>query len=197
MAIKIQDKVNGCSAHSIWLACLSHHQRVDRPLQYVCGRQLVDQLGASGAAGVGVDQRARDRLRRPAFVPQQHRQAHVGDVAGEGAGRLAARAFAAVQVQRQADDDAGDILLLEECDQRRLVGGELGAADGLRGGRDAPAGVAQGDADRLGADIQARQPAALRQPGGEGRPVGPYGWFFRYVASLSPASRRIFAQNSP
>ena len=50
-------------------------QPVDRALQDIGGGELVDQVGAARAAGVGIDQRTRDRGRRPALVPQQHRQA--------------------------------------------------------------------------------------------------------------------------
>src|SRR3546814_9932719 len=64
-------------------------QGVNRSLQDITGRQLVDQLTAAGATGIGVDERACHRLGRPAFVPQQDRQAKVCEVPGEGAARLA------------------------------------------------------------------------------------------------------------
>ncbi len=99
-----------------------------------------------------------DRLGRPALVLEEDRQAEILHVAGKGTARLAARALAAVgQVERQADDDALHLLLADQRGERGLVLLELGAADQQgRGAGEAPTGVAQRGADRLGADVEAR-----------------------------------------
>src|SRR3546814_12717258 len=77
-------------------------QGVNRSLQDITGRQLVDQLTAAGATGIGVDERACHSLGRPAFVPQQDRQAKVCEVPGEGAARLAPWRFAPVEIDGPA-----------------------------------------------------------------------------------------------
>ena len=142
-------------------------QRVDRALEDVGGGHLVDQLGAAGAAGVGVDQGAGHGLGRPALVPEQDRQAERLEVAGEGADRLGARRFAAVEVERQADDEPARLLLGDQRLERVEVPAEFGAPDQGGRGRDRPLRVAQRRADRLRADVEPEQPPALGQRGAE------------------------------
>src|SRR3546814_989865 len=81
-----------CSKRTGW-GLEPRHQSIYCALQYVAGRQLVHQFAPSRAAGVGFQQGARHRLGRPAFVPEQDRQAQVRDVPSEGEARLAAGAF--------------------------------------------------------------------------------------------------------
>ena len=157
------------------------------------GGELVDRLGALGPADVGVDHRPLDRLGRPALVPQQDRQAERRQIAGEGADRLGARAVAAVHVERQADDEAGDARDGDEGGERGQILGELGAADGLGGAGEAPARIADREADGLGADIEPGERAAMRKSGSEfrrGRRDQR-----RQAASLRSASRRTAPQN--
>ena len=80
-----------------------------------------------------------------------------------GAARLRARAFAAVHVERQADHQSAYAALGDQRRQRRLVRAELAAAQRLRGAGEAPAGVAEREADRLRAEIERHQCAAARQ----------------------------------
>ena len=99
----------------IWLAgsltpqCGSRRLRqpVERALQDEDRGVFVDHLGAPGAAHVHADQFAFDRDGGEPLVPQRDRQiGELGKIAGEGAGRLRARAFAAVHVDRQAEHEA-------------------------------------------------------------------------------------------
>src|SRR3546814_13086953 len=76
---------------------------------------------------MGVGGRACHRLGRPAFVPQQDRQAKVCEVPGEGAARLAPWRFAAVEIEGPAYDDPLHLLSRDEFRKRRLVLRELGA----------------------------------------------------------------------
>src|SRR5471030_2132123 len=81
-------------------------QAIERALQNVGGGHLVDEHGAALARGVGLDQRARYRRGRKTFVPKGDRESrHRREVLDEGAGRLRARAFGAVHIPRQADDE--------------------------------------------------------------------------------------------
>src|SRR3546814_16112131 len=105
-------------------------QGVNRSLQVITGRQLVDQLTAAGATGIGVDERACHRLGRPAFVPQQDRQAKVCEVPGEGAARLAPWRFAALEIEGPAYDDPPPFLSRDEIPPRRLFLRSLGSESG-------------------------------------------------------------------
>src|SRR5205814_9884800 len=58
-------------------------QRVDRALEDVSGGERIDLLGAFGAADIGLDHCPLDRLRRPAFVPQQQRKIERGEIRSE------------------------------------------------------------------------------------------------------------------
>jgi hypothetical protein len=59
------------------------------------------------------------------------------------------------------------MLVLDDQAKAGQVLGELGPADGLGRAGEMPAGVADGDSDGLGADIQPDQLAALGESVGE------------------------------
>ena len=140
-------------------------QSIDRALQNHRGRCRIDAHGAFGAAEVLVDQAAFGAGGAPAFVPQQDRQAQRGEVAGVGAAGLAARAFAAVHVDGQADDDALDGTAGDQGGEFGFVGAELAAFHRFAGAGDTPVGVAEGGADGLRAEVEPDQPAAAGQVG--------------------------------
>ena len=123
----------------------------------------VDPFGAFGAAQVGFYHETFGRSGRPSLVPEQDGQAKVEQVAREGPARLAARRFAAVHVDRQADDDACGRAGGDRCLQQRFVFGEFAPRDKIGGGGEAPACVAKGGADGLAADIKPDQHPAFRQ----------------------------------
>ena len=52
-------------------------------------------------------------------------------VAGEGAGGLDAGAFGAIHVERQAEDDGGDLVFSDEVQDAFGILGELGPLDGF------------------------------------------------------------------
>src|SRR3546814_16397395 len=83
---------------------------VERPLQDVGGRHLVDDLGTALAGHVGLaDQDALDRGGGEPLVPERDGLRAAGllaEIAGALAPRLAPRPFAAVHVHRPADDSA-------------------------------------------------------------------------------------------
>src|SRR5947207_7964 len=79
------------------------------------------------------------------------------EVAGEGADRLGARGIAAVHVQRKPGDEPDDVLAPDECAEPFKVPGELRPADGLGGTGEVPAGIANGETDGLGADVEPGQ----------------------------------------
>ena len=86
----------------------------------------------------------------------------LGEIAGEGAGRLRARSFAGVHVDGQAEHEAGGVALGGDGEQARRVGLERLALDGPDAGREPAVGIGHRDADGLGAQIEADQRAALR-----------------------------------
>ena len=70
---------------------------------------MVDHLGAAPARGVGLEQRPLGGDGREPLVPEGDRQlGQPREVAGEGAGRLRARPFAAVHVARQPEHEPAD-----------------------------------------------------------------------------------------
>src|SRR5262252_7369437 len=78
-------------------AFLDVGEAVERALQNEDRRVLVDHPGASGAADVVGDQLALDGGGRQPLVPEPNRKVgETREIAGEGAGRLGARALAAV-----------------------------------------------------------------------------------------------------
>ena len=137
---------------------------VQRALQDEDRGVLVDHRRALFAADIGGDQLALDRGGGQPFVPERDRQfGELGEIAREGAHRLRARPFAAVHVQRQAEHEAGAAALRGEREQTLGVEREGLARDGLDAGGEPPVGIGGGDADGLGADVEAEQRAARRQ----------------------------------
>ena len=138
-------------------------QTIQRALQDEHRGVLVDHFGALGAADVHADQFALDRRGRKPLVPQSDGQiGEGGKVAGKGAGRLRARSLAAVHVDGQAEHEAHRIAFGRERQQPRRVGLERLALDCLDAGREPAVGIGNGNADGLGAEIEADQRAALR-----------------------------------
>ena len=84
-----------------------------------------------------------------------------GEIAGKGAGRLRAGAFAAVHVDGQAQHEADGVAFGRERQQPRRIRLECLALDGFDAGRQPPVRIGDGDADGLGAEIEADQRAAL------------------------------------
>ena len=124
---------------------------------------LVDHLGAAGAANVHADQFALDGGGRQPLVPQRDGKAgEVGEIAGKGAGRLRARALAAVHVDRQAEHEADGVAFGRDIARSRAASA-LKALRWMRfdAGREPAVGVGHGDADGLGAEIEADQGATL------------------------------------
>ncbi len=74
-----------------------------------------------------------------------------------------ARPFAAVHVERQADDERRDGVLIEELEQTLRVRRELHPADGLERRRDAALDVRDREPDRLRAEIDAHEPRVTRE----------------------------------
>ena len=72
--------------------------------------------------------------------------------------------LAAVHVERQAEDEPGDPLRIDEARDGLGVGGEPSSADGLQWRRQRHLAAAQGEADRPGAQIEPQQTSA--QAGG-------------------------------
>ena len=84
-----------------------------------------------------------------------------GKVAREGAGRLRARAFAAVHVDGQAKHEADRLAFARDGQQAGGVLLESLALDGLDPGGKPAVRIGDGNADGLGAEIKADQPAAF------------------------------------
>ena len=71
-----------------------------------------------------------------------------------------------IHVERQPKHEARRPALPGEGEQARRIGRKTLRRDRLHPGREAPLGIARGDADRLGAEIEPDQRAALRQEHG-------------------------------
>ena len=145
-------------------AALPLTQPRQRALQDPCRRRRVDALGALGATHVVVVDHAARHGRRAETLVLQHdgkggesRRAVGGDVGRELADRLAARAFGAVHVERQADRQRLDLVLLREIGEGREVGRELAALERRERCRQHAQRVGCGDADRLAADVERHQ----------------------------------------
>src|SRR5579871_637529 len=156
---------------------------------------LIDHRRAGAAARVSGNELALDRGGGEPLVPEPDRERRKpGKIAGKGAGRLGARAFAAVHVDGQAQHIANGLPLAGERDQARRVGRESLAAHGLDGGGEPPLWVARRNPDRLGAQIKPDQRAARGQKrrdlderkDGGGHGAGPRaGWLFFASSSRS------------
>ena len=94
-------------------------------------------------------------------------------VEGSGAGqvymspelahRLSSRPIGAGEGQRQADDEAGDAMGVDQRRKARHILAKAATPDRLERIGDDPAGVRQGEADRLGSDVEAHQPRPRRR----------------------------------
>ena len=131
-------------------------QPVQRALQDEDRGMLVDHLGAAGAGDVHADQFALDGRGRQPLVPQRDGKAgEVGEIAGKGAGRLRARPLAAVHVDGQSEHEADRVAFARYRQQPRRVGLERLAVERFDAGRQPAVGIGDGDADGLGAEIEA------------------------------------------
>src|SRR5262245_22153030 len=77
---------------------------IERALEDVGGRVLINHPSTAGARHIGRDQLALDRGGGQPLVPERDRKlGQPREVAGEGAGRLRARALAAVHVDGEPE----------------------------------------------------------------------------------------------
>jgi len=90
----------------------------------------------------------------------QRRRAVVGDIGRELAHRLAARALAAVHVERQPDRQRLDLMLPGEFGEHSEIGRKLAAFQGRKRRGQHAKRVRGGDADGLGSDIERHQSAS-------------------------------------
>ena len=92
-------------------------------------------------------------------------------------------------MQRQAEHEADAAALGGEREQTLGVGGEGLAGDGFDAGGEPAVGVGGGDADGLGADVEAEQRAARRQVSGGLADGDDYSWHatvFRIASRPKP-----------
>ena len=102
--------------------------RSSEALQDIARRHVVDDLGATLARGVGLEQRAFGGDGGQALVPEGDGQrGQPREVAREGAGRLRARPLAAVHVARQAEDE------VRRCRRPSAIASSRGGVDGELG----------------------------------------------------------------
>src|ERR1700733_7049021 len=84
-------------------------QAIQQSLQYIGRRRAIDRLGAALAAEVGLDHASRHRGRAQPLIPETDlRIVELQEIMREGPGCLGARAFAAIHVDRQAEDQRAD-----------------------------------------------------------------------------------------
>jgi hypothetical protein len=76
--------------------------------------------------------------------------------------RLGPRPIGAGEGQRQADDEAGNAMGIDQRREPRHILAKAAPPDRLERSGDDPAGVGQGEADRLGPDVEAHQPPSGR-----------------------------------
>ena len=166
----------------------------------------IDRLGAFGSAHVLRDHRALGARSGPAFIPQEHRKPKsLRTVAGKGAARLRTRAFAAVHVAWQTQDDTHNAALSDQRSQAVAITAPFAAAQSLARARKAPPCVTQGGADRLRAKVKAKQDATVwqrlgkinRTLGNQGAALGSEGMAVPAIESARRAtSACVLAQNS-
>src|SRR5271163_947377 len=154
---------------SVWFIPLaragsaSAAEKIEAALQDVGGGDAVNDLGATLARHIGGDHLAGHGSGRQPLVPQHHRQIAYGDdVAGKLPDRLSPWPVTAGQNQRQADNKPADAIGVDQCEQPRHVVVKAPPPDGFERGSDDAARVGEGEAYRLGADIEAHQPRANR-----------------------------------
>src|SRR5262249_4324913 len=131
-------------------------QSVERSLQDEGGSVLIDHGSTLPAADVGGNQFPLHRDGRKPLIPQSNRQfGELGEIAGEGAGRLRARALAAIHIDWQAKHESDGGAFTRKLEHALRVGGEALSCDGLHARCELSIGIAGGNADRLGAEIEA------------------------------------------
>ena len=84
-------------------------------MQDVGGGHAVNDFGTPLARGIGFDQVTFDRGGRKPLVPENYGHHHMScEVSGEGAGRLGARTFGAVEIEGETDDERADLILFND-----------------------------------------------------------------------------------
>ena len=137
---------------------------IQRALQDVGGGMLIDHGLALVAADVRLDQGAFDRGGREPLVPERDwKLGQLRQIAGESTRRLRARTFAAVHVDRKPEHIARDAPLAGEREQARGIIAEAFPGDRLDRSGQTAVGIAHGNTDGLGAEIETHQCAARRQ----------------------------------
>src|SRR5208337_5072345 len=89
------------------------------------------------------------------------------EVAGEGARRLRPRSVAPLEVERQAENDRGDLEFREYGDERVHVLLECSARQRPQWRGEPPFDVRHRKSDRLGAEVEADEAALRRKARGE------------------------------
>ena len=131
---------------------------VQGALQYISGRHFVDDLRAPGARNIMSDERPRHDCGREPLIPEYDRQTGpLRQIVSESSRRLRAGTVASFEIERQPEDDTGDVELGEDRRQRIGVAGEGAARQGLQRRSKAALDVGDRKADRLGTKIDADQ----------------------------------------
>ncbi len=134
-------------------------QPVERSLENECGRHPIDGSRALGTGDVQRDKRTGDGHGRKPFIPKDARARRKRPkIAHEGAGRLRARTFRSIHVERQADDERRGVKFIHERDEPRRVLAKFRAPDRDKWRRDPPLHIGERKADGLGAEIGADEP---------------------------------------
>jgi hypothetical protein len=142
---------------------------IQHPLQYYRRRQPIHPLRPLRPAQIRLQHRPLRLRRGQPFVPEDHRPSRLlREVALERPGGLGARAFGAVHVEGQADDEQDDVFGLRQRHDLRHIRLELAALDGAARRGDAAGGVAGGEADGLGTQVESHQALARLQFGASG-----------------------------
>jgi hypothetical protein len=140
------------------------HQPVECALQDISGGVLVDHRLAAGAACIRLDESALNCRGRQPLVPKRDRKfREPREITGKGAGRLHARTFGPVHVDRQSEHETDDVPLAGEGQEPLGVGIEASAKDGRDRSGEPAIRVAHGDADGLGSKVEAHERTARRQ----------------------------------
>src|SRR5690348_9629545 len=93
-------------------------EMVEEPLENVGGGGFVDELGAAAAREVGRDHAALDRCGRKPLVPKSERQLGMRqEILRELAHALSPRAVAAIERERQTNNDAADPMARDFVEQ--------------------------------------------------------------------------------
>jgi hypothetical protein len=142
-------------------------QAVQRSLQDEHGRVLIYGFGPAGAAHVGSNKLALGRRGGQPLIPQRDRKLrHAGEVPRKCAGRLRARAFAPIHVDRQAEHKTDGLAFACKRQQTRGIHAKMFSPDCFNGGRNSPGRIARGNAYGLAAEIEPKQRTTRRQVSG-------------------------------